>query len=184
MGRAALKITKEDLVKVIGELEASQTFANQSKLFDAVCATDWAKNMTNTVGDKKPLQPINVYQYAKNLGVTFNTPKGKKGNPNIGKIDKSGKGRAKRMESKSGYYLSVNQLKSQLKKRPNLLKSVLKGSITAAVKAKCLECCSGSVSEAKACTVFGCPLYLISPFTGGANVDANDGDENEVLSDV
>lgn len=176
MGRAALKITKEDLVKVISELETKQTFINQTKLFDAVCATDWAKNMTNTVGDKKPLQPINVYQYTKNLGVTFNTPKGKKGNPNIGSSGKSSKNRSKKMEAKSGYYLALNELKYNFKKRPNLLKSVLKGSITAAVKAKCLDCCCGSVSEAKACTVYGCPLYLISPFTGGANVDVGDND--------
>ena len=189
MGRASLNIKREDLLKVCNELEAKETFSNHSRLFEAVCATDWAKNMTNSVGYKKPLAPINIYQYAKtfNLLELLKTAKGKKGNPNLGKVDKNPGGRTKRMESKPGYYVALNELKSNFKERPRLLKNVLKGSLSAAIKAKCLDCCCGSISEVSKCTVYGCPLYLISPIAGKANIENSDldkGDDDEVHANI
>lgn len=35
-----------------------------------------------------------------------------------------------------------------------------------AIRAKCLDCCCGSVAEVRKCTAVGCPLY---PFRFGSN---------------
>lgn len=55
-GRAKLEVNKEELEKVIRELESERTFAKLGDLWDAVSETDWAK------GHAKPLAPATIYQ--------------------------------------------------------------------------------------------------------------------------
>lgn len=188
MGRSPLLITEKELVQVLKDLEFKNTYSNLSQLYEAVCETPWAKNMTNAAGTSKPLKPINVYQYVQNFKIAdqLKTKPGKRGNANLANIartGKTGKGRVKKMEGKPGFLLAEARLKYNFKKRPKLLANVLKGSMSAAIKAKCLDC-AGSAAEACKCTCYGCPLYLISPFTGKNNLSNTGYVEKEDDDDV
>lgn len=58
-----------------------------------------------------------------------------------------------------------------ISKIPDTQKAVFKKayegkSRTAAVKAKCLECCCFQREEVRNCTVRSCPLWMYRPFSG------------------
>lgn len=178
MGKARFLIKKAELQKEIEKLEAVNTYVNQAELFDAVAKTQWATSQPKSDGTKKPVTAAVVGLRVKEFGLSLKTPKGRKGGFAKGVAPTKGD-RASKVKKKNGYLTSFNQIKYNLgtvwrkgKRVPNeprmkLINQVFdKGSLKSAVRLTCIECCCGQVEEAKKCTVYGCPLWPVSPFTG------------------
>lgn len=201
MGRAGLVIKANELKAQILAVEATQTFENRSRLFDAICKTEWAKTIVDTLGRSKVPNAANIYQYVVKykLEGVIKTPQGKRGNPGIHTAG-TRKARADKIKSrpefakvkleltkavawvnggepsKSGHY--GKQLKEP---RLKLVNKVLGGSQTAAIKAMCLTCCGNQASVAGDCKSYHCPLWMFNPFikTGGVEVEEQDDTSEE-----
>lgn len=169
MGRIALVIDAKELEAELLKLETNGTFENRSRLYEALCQTSWAKGIKDALGRSRGLTPANVYQRVKefNLEAKLKTPQGKRGNPHLGQSS-TPRNRAESMKNKKGYLLAINRLRADFKKESErkLLAKLEKGSLKAGIALKCRECVCRVLSEAGRCTVFSCPLYLISPYTG------------------
>jgi hypothetical protein len=173
MGRAGLVIKADDLKAQIIALEAKQTFENRSRLFNAICKTEWAQTIVDTLGRAKIPNAANIYQYVikYKLENIIKTPQGKRGNPHIGERLTSSE-RKSRMEKRPGFLQTMAHLKFDIKNhfgsipesKQKLLDKAAAGNKSACIKLKCLECSCWKASEAAQCTVYGCPLYLINPY--------------------
>lgn len=148
MGRASIVIKKEELEKEILCAETSQTFDNQSRLFEYICGTDWAKTIKDSLGRPKEIQPIHIYQRVKEFGIQLKTVAGKKG----GAVKGVKRERKKRT-------IPTTFLSSVPPEYKPLAEKVAAGSLKAAIKLKCLECSCYQVAEVRKCTVTNCALY-------------------------
>jgi len=143
-------VNKKELQNIINKLESEQTFINRNELFQAVADTDWAK------GHSRPLTKSVVYLRVKEFGIQLKTPKGKKGNPNLNNTNREPKVLDSDLfKDLHGYVPSTYK---------NLVKRIEKGSKTAAIKLKCLDCANYQPKEVKYCTVSSCPLWPIRPY--------------------
>lgn len=55
-----------------------------------------------------------------------------------------------------------------------LIDAAEEGSVTAALKVKCLDCSGWERKEVRDCTVAGCPLYPVRPYQDAKGRNAND----------
>lgn len=149
MGRASIVIKKEELEKEIVLAESQNTFDNQSRLFEFICQTDWAKTIKDSLGRPKAITPINIYQRIKEFKIPLKTVAGKKG---VGIL--ACKTRVRRQKSYPKNFLS-----SVPKEYSSLANRVKSGSLKAAIKMKCLECSNYQPKEVKHCPCTDCPLY-------------------------
>lgn len=150
MGRAAIIIDKDRLKEEIDKAEAAQTFANQSRLLEHICQTDFAKSIVDSTGKSRVIQPANLYQKIKEYGIELKTAKGKKGGP----VGNSG---GRKPRSRGDNKLSL--LQSTPEKYKGLAGKVSNGSMKAAIKLKCLECCCHQPKEVILCNIKSCPLW-------------------------
>lgn len=167
MARTKLEISKADFQKVVTDLEASQTFENPSVLWKAVEASDWGKNLK-----PRALTAAVAYVRAKELGIVYKTPAGKRGiqgGPIGGGVPRVRVPRAKKMKAFADTFASLR--KSTPKRYLPLVDKAEKGSKNACIKLKCLECSNWQSTEVKHCVITGCPMYPIRPFQGKADVE-------------
>ena len=156
-GRKKLELNKGELQQIITKLEQAQTFANLSELFLAVENTEWAKSM-----EPRPLKAPVVYQRVKELGIVCQTVPGKRGNPNLGKLNASGEVVVKRSraEKLTGFTKSFAQMRDEVPKEYiPLINRAQAGSIKSAIRLKCSECCGFVKSEVRKCHISACALY-------------------------
>jgi hypothetical protein len=149
MGRASLIIDKDRLKEEIYKAEAAQTFENQSRLFEFICQTDWAKSIKDSLGRPKEVSPANIYQRVMEFKIELKTGKGKKG----GGI-KSGIRKPRRRGTNE-----LSLLQSTPEPYKGLAAKVTAGSMRAAIRLKCLECCCHQPKEVRACQITSCPLW-------------------------
>jgi len=171
MARTKLEIDKEAFQKVVNDLESKQSFENPSLLWKAVEATEWAKGL-----QPRPLTASVAYVRAKELGIVYKTVPGKKGSglrpPSGPRVP-----RAKKMEKFSG---SFSQMRLEVPDRwHNIVDKAEKGSKSAAIKLKCLDCCCWQPPEIKHCTCVGCPLFPVRPYQGKADDYTEDEEKAE-----
>ena len=156
-GRKKLELNKNELQKIITQLEAKQTFANLSELFGAVENTEWAKTM-----EPRPLKAPVVYQRVKELGIICKTLPGKRGNPNLGKPNVNGEVVVKRSRAEKliGFNKSFAQMREEMPKEyHSLIVRAQAGSLKSAVRLKCIECSGYVKGEVNKCNVVACALY-------------------------
>ena len=55
-------------------------------------------------------------------------------------------------------------LRNELGEHTKLVERTLQGSMSAAIKLKCIDCCCGDREEVRHCTSYGCPLYQFRPY--------------------
>lgn len=161
-GKVKLEVNKAELQKMVSDLEAKQEFANLSKLWSAVEATDWAKNQT-----PRPLTASVVAARAKELGIVLKTVAGKKGrgNPNLGKGPKGP--RIPRSEKFKAFDKTFEIMAKEVPEQyRHLVAKVKAGSMKSALKLKCLDCSAWDIKEVRMCVCTGCSLF---PFRPGAN---------------
>lgn len=165
MARTKLEIKKDELQKVVNDLENAQTFVNPSALWQAVEASDWAKNLK-----PRPLTAAVAYVRAKELGVVIKTPPGKRGAGGLA----SGAPRVRIPRSKKmkAFKETFERLRKETPKRYlPLVDKAEKGSAKACIKLKCLECSNWQSVEVKCCEIKNCPLFPIRPFQGKGKVE-------------
>lgn len=161
MARVKLEITKSDLQAAINKLESTRTFATRNDLWLAVEQTEWAKSL-----QPRPLKAPVVLQRVKELGIVVKTPPGKKGRvKGAGPVKRTPRSeKFARSEAISNSFVELRE--NTESKYHNLIDAIQhRGSLKAAVKLKCIECCCGSPKEVKLCTSNGhCSLWPFRPF--------------------
>ena len=158
-GRKAIEVDPIKFQQVIDDLENRQTFESWTRLFDAVAQTEWARSFP------RPLTAQTARLRAEALGIRVKTPKGKSC---INMVRPPKSTRSKRKVDPA----TVERIRDGF---PSHFRSIVdrigKGSLKAAVKAKCLECSAFQVSEIKHCTVTLCPLFPVRPYQDAETSD-------------
>lgn len=149
MGRASIVIEKAELEREISLAEAAQVFENQSRLFEYICGTEWAKGIKDSLGRPKVPSPVNIYQRVKEYGIVLKTQAGKKGGGLKGP-------RVKGERFKGDKSSLLKYVPAEFK---SLAEKASSGSMKAGIKLKCLDCCCWQPAEVRRCTMVNCPLY-------------------------
>jgi hypothetical protein len=162
MSRRTIPIDKTKLCGIIQELENTQTFLNRSSLFQSVVST---YNKDNS--DSLLTVPV-LYLRLKEWGTPLKTPKGKKGRQKGEIINPVG--RITRNEKFSQNGTTKTALAKMLKVLPERFlpvgKKVIRGSLTAAVRLKCLDCSDYETTEVRKCECYECSLWAFRPYQG------------------
>ena len=174
MSRATVLIDKDELLEELLKAESTDTFSTFNELYEYVSCTDWGQNQKKSNGVECTVTvsviALRVNQW--NLKPHLKTTAGKRGG---GKSNFPPEQKPRIPRSvKLGKRPDSNEIKKQLEeslytsngKYKNLIKQVMKGSMPAVIKAKCLECTNLQAYEVKNCTIKGCPLYALRPFQG------------------
>lgn len=166
--KVAIPIDTARLQQEINLAESSNTFKNQSELFQYIANTNWAKTTY-----KKPLTAAVLYLRYKQDALIVKTPKGKRGRATGTTINRTP--RKDKFEKNPNFQKNIDALKRD---NPTAIKSIEKlagGSLKHAVRVQCLNCSGGCKKLAQNCNVIGCALYLFNPFkkqqTGEENVE-------------
>jgi len=152
MPRTKVEIDKSELVAVINRLETSSKFNTRTDLSNAI-----AKELN--------ISPAVVLLRIKEFNIEPKTPKGKRGRQKGTSLTEEQKKAMQAGRSKSKTAINVENLRKYFpKSRSGLIDKIEKGSLTAAVKAKCLDCCSFDTNEIKNCACVSCPLFEFRPY--------------------
>jgi hypothetical protein len=158
-GKIKLEVNKAEFQKMVSDLEAKHTFANLSKLWNAIEATDWAKNQK-----PRPLMASTISARAKELGIILKTVAGKKGATLGSKIPRGA--RISRSEKLKAFDKTFEIMEKEVPEQYlHLIKKIKKGSMRSALKLKCLDCSAWDIKEVRSCVCIGCSLF---PFRPGA----------------
>lgn len=155
--KIAIPIDTVRLQKEIDVAESNNTFKNQTELFEFIANTDWAKKTY-----KKPLSSAVLYLRYKQEALIVKTPKGKRGRAAGTPINRTA--RKDKLAKNPNFKENIRLLK---RNNPTAIKTIDKmaaGSLKAAVRVNCLNCCGGDKKSASQCNVLSCGLYLFNPF--------------------
>ena len=177
MSKTPIEINKELFLQIIQDLENRETFANRSKLFEAVVA-DYNKLKADNL---KAITPPIVYLRTNEWEVELKTPKGKRGRQKGAPVPEGfgGKGKRSRKEKfakKPWIHQNYEAIRKELRflaaadsKDEKLLRFLPvvdraeAGSITAMVKLNCLHCCCWQTTEIKHCNSV-CAFLPVRPY--------------------
>lgn len=155
-GRKPIVVDKNVFQNLVSDLEQRFGFLNRSALWQAVSDTGWAKSIR--------LSPQVAMLKAKALAIEVKTPLGQRGRAKgSGAVPNAGKRKHKQRMSLE----VVSELKTIYQE--SLHKSVDRaaaGSMKAAIKLKCVDCCGGSKKEVALCEIRNCPLWGFRPYQG------------------
>ena len=162
MPRIATVVDKTRLVNVIAQAEANGPFTTRNELYE---------KSAELYGDGK-VSPSVVYLRIKEWGINVKTPIGKRGRKDMGgnhgirvpRADKF-KSSVEKKSALAALRTDVAYFKDSKKYLP-VVARVAEGSMKAAVKLKCLDCCAYDKEEVKHCVCTSCPLFLFRPFQG------------------
>lgn len=160
-GKPATPVDRNLLTNVIKTLESQQSFDNRSKLFDSVVTK------YNEVADV-PITASVVYTRINQWQLPLVTPKGKRGrsggNPSLATANRTS--REEKFSADDGIKAAFTALKKVTEpKHHGLVKRASKGSLTAIIKLKCLDCCCNDTQSIKECCVLSCPLWAVRPYS-------------------
>ncbi len=176
-----LEVDRDELQRIVSELENQQTFPNPSALWKAVEETNWAKTY-----QPRPFTASVAYDRAKELGIQYRTTPAKRG---IGIIlseeqraamlaaRKNRKPRAEKMKTFATTFAELRK-HSPTRYLP-LVDQAEKGSLRAAIKLNCLECSNYHMVEVKLCPVVACAMFPHRPYQRSAEVADNMADQED-----
>jgi hypothetical protein len=159
MSRRTIEIDQKKLTEILNRLESEQTFTNRSALFEEA-AKEYGEPSTSAI----------VYLRVKQWNIELKTVKAKPGEHLKGgnaealkAFREDGDQKPKKIKGDSTPFIKyfTTEEKGKLLK---LAKSVKRGSLKAAIKLKCLDCCNFDRKEVKYCACPECPLWLVRPF--------------------
>lgn len=152
MARTKIEIDKSDLVAVINRLESVNKFNNRSQLLKAVA-------------DEMNISTGLVMLRIKEFSIEPKTPIGKRGRAKGSVISDSQKKAMQEGRKKAKVAINVSEVRRNFPDSYNgLINKLETGSLKAAIKAKCLDCCNFDVKEIKNCQCVACPLYSFRPY--------------------
>lgn len=167
-GRKPIEVSKEGLQQAISTLESQAQFPNRAALWAAVEATPFALSCL-----PQPLKAQVAMMKAQQFELEIKTPKGQRGrSKGCGPI--AGGGRKKKILSETAIEAVVNgipvtvQEAGRIRKVRESLTSTIakfgKGSMKAAIKLKCLDCCCWQLKEIAVCSITECSLHSFRPY--------------------
>lgn len=157
MSRAKIKVSKKDFIKALKAVETHGPLKNRSVLL-------------KKIAEILDISPSVALLRLAEFKINPKTPKIKRGSGLKRGIKIVRVSRADKLKSKHAkIVLKIweNSLPTSYRikeKGKSLIRNVRKGSMSAIVKAKCLDCCAGEEQEIKMCNIKSCPLYLYRPF--------------------
>lgn len=155
--KVAIPIDIERFKKEIELAESTQTFANQTALFEYIANTTWGKTAY-----KKPLTAAVLYLRYKQEALIIKTPKGKRGRATGTAVN-----RTARKDKLANHPMFKENIRLLKRNHPSLVKTIDKlagGNLRATIKLNCLDCCGGDKKLASECNVTDCPWLLYNPF--------------------
>ena len=138
MGRK-LEVDRDQLQRVVTDLESKRTFPNPSALWKAVEETEWAKAY-----QPRPVTSSIAYKQAKDLGIQYKTRPAKRGLINLTEEQRAAmqaarKNRKPRSEKMKAFARTFDELRKEVPERYlPLVDQAAKGSLRAAMKLNCL----------------------------------------------
>lgn len=166
MGRKTIPVDKKELLRIISFIEGQTKFANRQALYTKV-----AEEYTKQTGVE--LSPALVYLRVKEWNFSLQTPVGKRGR--TAGFAPSHRVRISRETKFSNNKNTLNSLSLLQSITPArfipVAKRVKKGSMKAAVKLKCLDCCDYQPVEIKLCTCCECSLWCFRPYQSNKVTD-------------
>ena len=178
MGRK-LEVDRDQLQRIVNELESRQTFPNPSALWKAIEETEWAKAY-----QPRPVTASVACERVKELGVQYNTKPAKRGLGTLTEEQKAAmqaarKNRKPRSEKMKAFASTFEELRKQVPERfLPLVAQEEKGSLRAATKLICLECSGYQPGEVKQCPITACALFPHRPYQRSVE-EADDAVEQE-----
>jgi len=185
MARTKVKVDKKKLRESIEAAEASEKFSTRTKLWERVAEIYNANNNPN-----KPLTSSVVQLRVKefNLIGVVKTPKGKRGSGlkharAQGKINR--RSRAEKFQDDPEILASLREIRKAVQMESGqaerflpIVEKIEAGSMSNAVKAKCLDCSNYATVEIRKCPVKACALWPFRPYKPSAN-DTSEEDDND-----
>jgi len=160
-----LEVSRDELQRIVDELESQQTFPNPSALWKAVEETAWAK-----AHQPRPVAASVAYDRAKELGIQYKTRPAKRGLIALTEEQRAAmlaarKNRKPRSEKMKAYASTFTGMRNCVTERfLPLVAQAEKGSLRAAIKLKCLDCSNYQPSEIKECAITVCSLFPHRPY--------------------
>lgn len=159
MGKVAIQVNREELQMAIRALENLNSFSNRTQLWQAVENSDWAKSLA-----PRPLSGQMAMLKAKQFDLEIKTPLGRKGREK-GSGPIPGGGRRKKKVGEDNLREVIAGLPVELKEKyAKTIEKFENGSLKAAVKLKCLDCCNWSSGEVGNCEMLSCTLWSHRPY--------------------
>lgn len=162
MGRKALPLNIACMQGIIRETESG--FSGTQTQFLQLCCDKYNEKFQPA----KPIYPGIIYNRVKKneLVIPTNFLRNKELTPEHKKKLLEGRknvpgGRRKRVNTDSRH---EQYLRKELPEHTKLIDRILEGSMKAAIKLKCIDCCCGDREEVRHCTSYGCPLYNFRPY--------------------
>ena len=175
MSKTPIEINKELFLQIIQDLENRETFANRSKLFEAVVA-DYNKLKADNL---KAITPPIVYLRTNEWEVELKTPKGKRGRAK-GSAAPVGFGQGRPRKNKAAfakkYAANFEALRDDLKRQDQerflpLVDAMERGSRKAGIKLHCLDCYGYSTGEVRRCQSITCAMHPFRPYQRAEETD-------------
>jgi hypothetical protein len=182
VAKPSTPVDRAKLEAALREAEKDGPLANLTKLWEAAAAI-YNKNPGVT-----PITFSVVLLRAKEWNIQVKTQPGRKGGP-MSEEHKAallaGRGQRKpRAEKMKDFASTFDALRRDLNAHVDtrrflpVVDAAEKGSLTAAVKLKCLDCCNWQTGEIKLCTANDCSLFPHRPYKPGAEEGDEAGDES------
>lgn len=166
-GRKAIELSADEFQLAVTTLENTQPdgkFANRSQLWQVLESTEWAKSR-----QPRPLTAQVAMIKAKTFGTLIQTPVGQRGRQKgqgpVNVVSRKRKPMADAIltDLRLGIPVSEDGKNIREKYEP-VAKRAASGSLKAAIKLKCLDCCAWKQKEVALCTVTDCSLWNFRPY--------------------
>lgn len=157
MGRTKLDINMQDVESMLHQVELNGPLINQSAVWNAIA--DLYNKQYNT-----DISPAVFRQRILEANLNVQTKPGKKGRQPGVKVERTS--RANKFQSKKGKgALKVLRGTTPANYLP-IVDKIEAGSMKAAVKLHCLECCGfdDSINRVRNCEIKECSLWLFRPY--------------------
>jgi hypothetical protein len=176
MARVTIPVDQNKLLQCIKEAEKNGPLSNLNALYQEVARLYGDPKVTYSVVG------LRIAQW-KLPKITKAGKKGRSGgNPTWLTGSRTGKRTSKAEKFKKDDTIQ-NILKEHRRITPErflpVVEQMAKGSRSAAVKLKCLDCVGWVTSEVKLCPSDDCPLYLFRPYRGKADGSNDEQEESE-----
>lgn len=153
--RTNVKLNPDEFQKIVQDVEKTE-FPNRTALWEAVAATEWAKNLK-----KGGFGAAYFMQQAKKLSIEIKTPVGARGF--LANTEKVYRGPKKR--KKIGITDTARQYFSErFPGYENVVSRAGEGHVRSMVKLNCLDCTNNSRLEIAGCQIQKCAFYEIRPY--------------------
>lgn len=176
MARKSVEVDKNKIVLAIKEAEKEGPLENRSVLYNKVC-----KIYNVSIAEDNNLQiitPAIVGLRIKEWNLQIVTPVGKKGRRSgFSGLDRSNIKRTSRQEKFAANPViksAIQDLRKEISRKYKgtydaLVNRIQQGSMKAALKLMCIDCCNGCRKEIENCGATNCPLYAFRPYQNSAS---------------